>query len=248
MTRPIPERAVAFAAQLEGLRLTAYPDPATGGAPWTIGYGHTGPEVTPGLKINKAKALQYLRADLAVARARLEARIGEVVDELSEPQFCALLSFVLNLGANAGWTIWKVLKARRFAEVPAQMARFVNASGRPMKGLVNRRNAEIALWHEESADPVALPSSVTRVTETAPTPSNTKPLSKSKSFMTGLATFGLTAAAFVSDHIKPIIDAITPYAANSTTIAKVQSMLLTMAAGAAVATVVFMWLKRRREA
>ncbi len=33
----------------EGLRLDAYPDPATGGDPWTIGYGDTGPDVVPGI-------------------------------------------------------------------------------------------------------------------------------------------------------------------------------------------------------
>lgn len=33
----------------EGLRLQAYPDPLSGGDPWTIGYGHTGPEVRKGL-------------------------------------------------------------------------------------------------------------------------------------------------------------------------------------------------------
>ena len=29
----------------EGLRLAAYPDPLTHAEPWTIGYGHTGPDV-----------------------------------------------------------------------------------------------------------------------------------------------------------------------------------------------------------
>ena len=32
----------------EGLRKIAYPDPLSGGNPWTIGYGHTGPEVKRG--------------------------------------------------------------------------------------------------------------------------------------------------------------------------------------------------------
>jgi len=40
----------------EGCILTAYPDPASGGDPWTIGYGHTGPEVSPGLTISQAQA------------------------------------------------------------------------------------------------------------------------------------------------------------------------------------------------
>jgi lysozyme len=33
----------------EAVRAKAYPDPLTGGAPWTIGIGHTGPEVHEGL-------------------------------------------------------------------------------------------------------------------------------------------------------------------------------------------------------
>ncbi|MEE4411931.1 lysozyme, partial [Serratia sp. C2(2)] len=33
--------------RFEGLSLQAYPDPATGGKPWTIGYGHT-TDVKPG--------------------------------------------------------------------------------------------------------------------------------------------------------------------------------------------------------
>ncbi len=41
------ENAVKLVQGAEGLRLTAYPDPGTGGAPWTVGWGHTGPEVGP---------------------------------------------------------------------------------------------------------------------------------------------------------------------------------------------------------
>ena len=37
--------------RFEGCRLEANPDPGSGGAPWTIGYGHTGAEVVPGLVI-----------------------------------------------------------------------------------------------------------------------------------------------------------------------------------------------------
>lgn len=33
----------------EGRRFTAYPDPLTGAAPWTIGVGHTDPEVKRGV-------------------------------------------------------------------------------------------------------------------------------------------------------------------------------------------------------
>ena len=56
----------------EGLRLTAYPDPLTGGAPWTIGYGHTGAEVRRGLAWTKAQAEAALAADVAKAETGVE--------------------------------------------------------------------------------------------------------------------------------------------------------------------------------
>ena len=55
----------------ESLKLRAYPDPATGGKPWTIGYGHTGPDVYPGLAISQTRADQLLDADLAKAEAEV---------------------------------------------------------------------------------------------------------------------------------------------------------------------------------
>jgi len=43
----------------ESLRLRAYRDPV---GIWTVGYGHTGPDVYPGLEISKAEAEQRWRA------------------------------------------------------------------------------------------------------------------------------------------------------------------------------------------
>ena len=46
----------------EGLREKAYQDSV---GIWTIGYGHTGSDVKPGMMITKAKADQLLESDLA---------------------------------------------------------------------------------------------------------------------------------------------------------------------------------------
>lgn len=51
----------------EDRKYTAYPDPLTKAEPWTIGEGHTGPEVHEGLvwndaQIDAAKALDILHA------------------------------------------------------------------------------------------------------------------------------------------------------------------------------------------
>ena len=56
----------------EGCRLAAYPDPASGGEPWTIGYGHTGPDVVPGLVISQQQAEAWLEADAAEAGAAVD--------------------------------------------------------------------------------------------------------------------------------------------------------------------------------
>ncbi len=56
----------------EGCELSAYPDPASGGAPWTIGYGHTGPDVVPGLTISQAQAEAWLKQDAAVAAGAVD--------------------------------------------------------------------------------------------------------------------------------------------------------------------------------
>jgi len=55
----------------EGFRSEAYPDPKSGGPPWTIGYGHTGPEVHPGLVWSLGQAAAALSADIAAVCAGL---------------------------------------------------------------------------------------------------------------------------------------------------------------------------------
>lgn len=57
-------------AQLEGFEgreCESYPDPLTGGAPWTIGIGHTGPEVYEGLIWTERQIDEAFAADVAEA-------------------------------------------------------------------------------------------------------------------------------------------------------------------------------------
>lgn len=51
-SRTTSAAGVALIQQFEGCKLTAYLCPA---GVWTIGYGSTGPHVTPGLTITNAK-------------------------------------------------------------------------------------------------------------------------------------------------------------------------------------------------
>ncbi|PHM58412.1 lysozyme [Xenorhabdus hominickii] len=67
----ISENGLRFIQQWEGLKLKAYPDPATGGIPWTIGYGHT-KGVKKGDVITEQQAEDFLHDDLTFAYATLE--------------------------------------------------------------------------------------------------------------------------------------------------------------------------------
>jgi len=81
--------------QREGLRLKAYKD--TKGI-WTIGVGHTGPDVHEGLVIGELHAYDLFHFDVKWAE---DAVNDGVQVPLTQNQFDALVSFVFNIGANA---------------------------------------------------------------------------------------------------------------------------------------------------
>lgn len=134
----------ALIREFEGCALTAYPDPASGGAPWTIGYGHTGPDVAPGKTIDQAEADALLDADLA----RCEAAVAAAAPEAGDNQFAALVSLAFNIGAGAlrKSTLLRLHNAGDHAGAQAQFARWIYASGKPLYGLERRRRAEAALY------------------------------------------------------------------------------------------------------
>ncbi|URI15919.1 lysozyme [Brevundimonas albigilva] len=260
--RPIPDRAASFIARHESLRLVAYDDlnpnrrsfasvaDVKGKA--TIGWGHTATvspqDVVDRRRITQAEARALLLQDLNEARRKLYQVVkSPVIDSLTENQYAAILSFVFNLGANPGWTIWKRLNARQYDQVPAQMARFVNArvNGKLKKldGLVERRNAEIALW--STAEPGSLaespPSSVTRAIPTPPTPVEAKPLVQSNTAITA-ATQVVTG---VSAGAVAIQQTVAPQAMQAEVLQKLVSILAIVITVCGVLLLVFQWMKRR---
>jgi lysozyme len=239
--RSIPPVATAFVARHEGLRLESYQDPA---GVWTIGYGHTGPEIHAGLRITRTRALALLDADLAVAAERLAGLVKpEVLSDLTEHQYAALLSFVFNLGADSRWTIWKRLNARRYEEIPLQMMRFVRVGDRKLMGLVNRRAAEVALWSTD--EPGTLnehpPSSVTRAEPTPPAALEPNGLLGSRTLVS-TASAGVAASAVAVGEVSR---AISPYAQQSPLVGRAVAALALLAAGLAALGLLFVWLKRR---
>ena len=154
--------------EFEGCKLEAYPDPETGGEPWTIGWGTTtyatGKPVKEGDVITQEVANALLFARLEEDCVTITGRV-EGWDRLNLNQRAALLSFTYNVGPN--WfgsqgfdTITKALSEGRLADVPAAMMLYVNQGGPSEAGLRRRRKAEGALWNAGPAPAPAPPPAV----------------------------------------------------------------------------------------
>lgn len=129
-----------FIKGFESLRLVAYPDPATGGKPWTIGWGHT-KGVKPGDRITQEQAEQFLSDDLAVFEMSVNSAIKR---PMTQNQFDAMVSLAFNIGGPefAGSTLVKKFNAGDVQGTADQFPRWKFSDGKVMPGLVKRRKAE----------------------------------------------------------------------------------------------------------
>ena len=83
----------------EGLRLHAYPDPLSGAEPWTIGYGHTGPDVGRETVWTQGQADSALAADVAKVQHGLDAHIPWWRD-LNDARQDVLVGMAFNMGVT----------------------------------------------------------------------------------------------------------------------------------------------------
>lgn len=125
-------------------RVEAYPDPGTGGAPWTIGWGSTGPDIGPGTIWTRAQCDARLARDLARYAAQVDRALGDA--PTSACQFDALVAFHYNTGAIARATLTRKHCSGDHAGAAAEFARWNRASGNVLKGLTRRRAAEAKLY------------------------------------------------------------------------------------------------------
>lgn len=130
--------------QWEGCRLKAYRCPA---GVLTIGYGHTGPDVKPGMEITAPQAVALFNADVDKFARSVEASLAGVT--LKQKQFDAVVSLAYNIGLGGlkKSTLYRKVKAN--PDDPTIRAEFmkhvnarVNGVLKPLPGLVKRRRAE----------------------------------------------------------------------------------------------------------
>lgn len=137
---------VDLICNFEGLRLKAYDD---GVGVWTIGYGTT--KYPNGIRVKKGdtctldQAKAYMQNDLKAFEQTVNSAVKVPV---SQNQFDALVSLAYNIGSTAfkNSTLVKRLNEGNYNAAANQFNVWVNAGGKRMQGLVNRRAAERTLF------------------------------------------------------------------------------------------------------
>lgn len=125
----------------EGCRLTAYKD---SGGVWTIGWGHTGPEVVEGLQWSPVQADAAFHSDLQSAISA----VNSLGAQLDQNQFDALVSLTYNIGGPAfkGSTLAALLKSGHKLDAAAEFPKWCHDNGLVVAGLLKRRCRECLLF------------------------------------------------------------------------------------------------------
>lgn len=133
----------ALTEDCEGLRLNAYQDSV---GVWTIGYGHTGKDVHPGLTCTQAQADAWLQQDIQGA-VHVVNTVVKV--PLNQNQFDALVDFVFNLGSGnfQSSTLLKLLNQGNYQGASNEFPKWNHAGGVVLGGLTTRRLAEQKLFN-----------------------------------------------------------------------------------------------------
>ena len=126
--------------------MEAYPDPGSGGDPWTIGWGSTGPDIKKGVVWTQKQCDDRFTEHLGEFAQKVSKILSDT--PTTQHQFDALVSFAYNLGPGnlSSSTLLKKHKARDFAGAAAEFAKWTKAAGKVLPGLDKRRAAEAALY------------------------------------------------------------------------------------------------------
>lgn len=145
MSRIINDAGLAIVKQFEGCRLKPYKCPA---GVWTVGWGHTGPNVEDWAKAGKSLTQHQADEILAYDLQRFEEAVELLCPGMNANQFSACVSFSFNVGAEAfkNSTLRKRIKEGNFLVAANEFNKWTKAAGKVLPGLVKRRAAERALF------------------------------------------------------------------------------------------------------
>lgn len=142
-------------------QLAAYPDPASGGAPWTIGWGSTGRDIVKGTVWSQAQCDARMGRDATMLAAGIIHMLGAA--PVTQHQLDAMISFAYNIGLDDNGdgiaqglgdsTLFRKHKSGDYAGAQAEFAKWNKAAGKVMPGLTRRRAAEAALYATPDSRP-----------------------------------------------------------------------------------------------
>lgn len=140
----VTQYAAPLIKEFEGCKLKAYKCPAD---VWTIGYGHTGKDVTSGLTWTQDQADEALAKDIETALTQVQSVVKY---RLSDKQLAALVSFVFNLGIGnfSRSSLLKRINDGDLAGAQRELGKWTYAGGKHLPGLARRREAEAKLFRE----------------------------------------------------------------------------------------------------
>lgn len=132
-----------YAKRLPNGDCIAYPDPASGGKPWTIGYGSTGPDIVEGTVWTQQQALEALRGHVSYLATMVLTMAPNLAVEPPR-RLAALISFAYNLGLGnlRVSTLLRKVKEGDWEAASKEIVKWNKAQGRVLAGLTRRRQAE----------------------------------------------------------------------------------------------------------
>ena len=121
----------------------AYPDPATGGDPWTIGYGSTGSDIRQHTVWTKEQAEDALQAHVRYFVSGL-VKLSPRLLAASPRRIAAVISWAYNLGLGNYRisTFKRRIDASDWSGAAEECLKWNKAAGRVIPGLTRRRQAE----------------------------------------------------------------------------------------------------------
>ena len=136
----------AFVMAFEGCRLKAYPDPGTGGAPWTIGYGET-LGVKEGDVWTQEYAEEVLRKRVTLFMLGVLKRCPRLyLEPPGRLVGCTSLAYNIGLGAFGASSVCRRTLEGMIEAAAKAFLLWNKAGGRVMRGLNVRRRAESARY------------------------------------------------------------------------------------------------------
>ena len=132
-----------YAKRLPNGDCCAYPDPATGGDPWTIGYGSTGSDIRQHTVWTKEQAEDALQAHVRYFVSGL-VKLSPRLLSATPRRIAAVISWAYNLGLGNYRisTFKRRIDASDWSGAAEECLKWNKAAGRVIPGLTRRRQAE----------------------------------------------------------------------------------------------------------